>query len=106
MYSHGIYTGPYSPQLAEDGYTTQEYLNQNTQLIYEPSFDEIQIMKKLKNTFQIINDVNKLELIASYYYLRLFHGNNAVEILHLKKPKFDISIIEDTVKKWENTLLI
>jgi hypothetical protein len=98
--------GPYSPQLAVDGYTTQEHLNQKTQLIYESSYDERQMIKKLKNAFQIINDVNKLELIASYYYLRLFHGNHAVEILHLKKPKFDISIIKDTVKKWETTVLI
>jgi uncharacterized protein YwgA len=99
--------GPYSPRLAELGYSFQDQ-KQKLKGAYSPTEDESKIIHKLCKGSNIIKDVDKAELIASYLYLqRRLPGKSKEELtveLSIRKPRFDAKQIEKVMNEWTKTV--
>lgn len=91
--------GPYSPRLADDGYS----LSNNRDAIdleYEPRLEERNILNRIMRARNIITNSNNAELVASYLYLQRNYGENATQELNIRKPRYGISQIRGIMAEW------
>ncbi len=92
--------GPYSPRLAEDGFSLEKHLRRSN-LHYEATKKELDVLKKIKKAHHLIDDSNSAELVASYLFLEPHYKDKTAEELNLRKPRFDMQQIKKTMTSWK-----
>jgi uncharacterized protein YwgA len=92
--------GPYSPQLARDGYAFMK--EDISEYNYNPEPTEQNIVERIKKAQGIFDDADKAEIIASLHYLkqRCKAESQAQEELRTRKPRFSLEKIQQAAKDW------
>jgi len=91
--------GPYSSDLANDGFCFMETLQTKT-AEYHPTTLELKVVRKICNASKILTDSSNAELVALYLYLQPNYQDDSANELAIRKPRFSVEYINNIIKEW------
>jgi uncharacterized protein YwgA len=92
--------GPYSSDLADDGFYLSKRMAETFSTPYNKSTEDQTVIDKLSKVKHIIRNSNTAELVASYLFLHRNYGVNTTDELMKRKPRFTENEINDVMSEW------
>jgi uncharacterized protein YwgA len=89
--------GPYSSDLADDGYYMSKIMISSP---YNKTKRDQTVLDKLSKVKHIIKNSNTAELVASYLFLRPTYGPDTTNELITRKPRFTENQIREVMNEW------
>jgi uncharacterized protein YwgA len=92
--------GPYSSDLADDGFYVSQRMAETFSTPYTKSTEDQNVIDKLSKVKHIIRNSNTAELVASYLFLHRNYRINTTDELMKRKPRFTENEINDFMNEW------
>ncbi|MFZ0512709.1 MAG: hypothetical protein WAM14_13970 [Candidatus Nitrosopolaris sp.] len=92
--------GPYSSDLADDGFYLTKRRVQTLSSPYDKTNEDQVVLDKLAKVKHIIKNSNTAELVASYLFLQPNYGANTTNEQMTRKPRFIENQIREVMNEW------